>query len=103
MKLRDLKAYVVLGSFRTGQEKGQIQSMDPSSLMPGEQAKIVLGLSCDFATQGGCSCSSDRSIVVTVPDVSGKVEDLEKSSRTSPFEGAAGPASRRGSPNQEPP
>jgi hypothetical protein len=94
-KLRDLKAYVVIGSMRTGQQNGQIQTMDPSNLMPGEEAKIFLYLSCDFATGGGYR--SDNSIVVFIPDISGRTEALEKPSGMLPFD--AGPApSVRSSP-----
>jgi hypothetical protein len=98
MKLRELKAYVVIGSLRTGQNNGQIQTMDPSNLMPGEEAKIFLYLTCDFTTKSGYYPRGDNSIVVFLPDVSGKAEELEKPGATSPFEAAAGPSSRSSPP-----
>lgn len=98
VKLRDLKAYVVIGSLRTGQHNGQIQTMDPSYMMPGEQSKIFLYLSCDFATQGRTSTNGDRSIVVLLPDISGKAEDLEKPGGASPFDPGSGPIGRPSPP-----
>ncbi len=47
MKLRGLKALVVIGSLRSGDFNGQVQSMDPSDLVPGEESEIMLWLSCD--------------------------------------------------------
>ncbi len=98
VKLRDLKAYVVIGSLRTGQHNGQIQTMDPSNLMPGEEAKIFLYLSCDFAARGSYSSRGDNSIVVLLADVSGRAEDLEKPSGTLPFDAAPGPNVRSSPP-----
>lgn len=97
LKLRDLKAYVVIGSLRTGQHNGQIQTMDPSYMMPGEESKIFLYLSCDFAGQGHDSANGDSSIVVLIPDISGKAEDLEKPGVASPFDAAA-PSIRSSTP-----
>jgi hypothetical protein len=101
-KLRDLRAYVVIGSLRTGQNNGQIQTMDPSNLMPGEEAKIFLYLSCDFATRGGYSYRGDNSIIVILPDISGKAEDLEKPSDAAPFDAAARPNARSSTPAPTP-
>jgi hypothetical protein len=97
MKLRDLRAYVVVGSRRTGQHNGQIQTMDPSNLMPGEAAKIFLYLSCDFAGRGG-SYSGSSDLVVLLPDVSGRTENLEKPGTTPLFDAAERPGGPSSSP-----
>ena len=97
-KLRNLRAYVMIGSLRTGQNTGQIQTMDPSNLMPGEEAKIFLYLSCDFATRGGYSYRGDNSIVVIIPDISGKAEELEKPSDALPFDAPAHPGAQPSRP-----
>ena len=88
VKLRDLKAYVVIGSLNTGQHNGQIQTMDPSNLMPGEEARILLYLSCDFAQgrAGGSSRAADESVVVLLPDLGGKPEALARPDGSNPFE-----------------
>ena len=49
MKLRGLKALVLIGSVKSGDYNGQVQSMDPSDLVPGEESEIFLWLSCDWA------------------------------------------------------
>lgn len=104
-KLRDLRAYVVIGSLRTGQSNGNIQTMDPSNLMPGEEAKIFLYLSCDFATRGGYSYRDsyrDGSLIVVLADVSGKVEELERPGEASPFDAPAGTKGRPSPPTPTP-
>lgn len=101
MKLRDLRAYVVIGSQRTGQNNGQIQTMDPSNLMPGETAKIFLYLSCDFAGRGGYT-SSRNDLVVLLPDVSGRTESLEKPGTTPLFDAAESPGRLSSSPVSTP-
>ncbi len=87
LKLRGLRALVVIGSLRTGDLNGQVQSMDPSDLMPGEEAEIFLWLSCDWA--GKFPSSRNDSIVVLLPDVAGRTEEMARPDGTSPFEAPA--------------
>jgi hypothetical protein len=103
VKLRDLKAYVVIGSLHTGQHNGQVQTMDPSNLMPGEKAKIFLYLSCDFiqGRAGSSSGGADESTVVLLPDVGGKPEALERPDGSNPSETPA--SAKTAAPPRTPP
>lgn len=94
MKLRDLKALVVIGSLRTGDLNGQVQSMDPSDLMPGEESEIHLWLSCDWAQRAGTGRAEN--IVVLLPDVAGRTEEVAKPDGTNPFD--APPRAKAGAP-----
>ena len=48
MKLRGLKALVLIGSLKSGDYNGQVQSMDPSDLVPGKSPRS----SCGFRATG---------------------------------------------------
>jgi hypothetical protein len=87
LKLRGLKALVVIGSLRSGAYNGQVQSMDPSDLVPGEESEIFLWLSCDWA-QGATSMYRMRNeyVVVFLPDVAGRTEEVARPDGTNPFE-----------------
>ena len=85
MKLRGLKALVVIGSLRTGDLNGQVQSMDPSDLVPGEEAEIYMWLSCDWASRAGAG-TSRAGIIVLLPDVAGRTEEVARPDGSNPFE-----------------
>lgn len=87
-KLRNLRALVVIGSLRSGDANGQVQSMDPSDLVPGEESEIFLWLSCDWAGRSmgyGYKTQKDY-VLVAIADVAGKTEEVAKPDGTSPFE-----------------
>lgn len=89
VKLRKLRALVVVGSLASGDYNGQVQSMDPSDLFPGEEAQILLWLSCDWAYRAKSEARAYRStqeIVVVLPDVAGVPEDVTRPDGTNPFE-----------------
>ena len=87
VKLRGLRALVVIGSLRSGEANGQVQSMDPSDLVPGEESEILLWLSCDF-TQRTAPANRTRtdSVVVLLADVAGRTEEVARPDGTSPFD-----------------
>ena len=86
-KLRNLRALVVIGSLRSGSANGQVQTMDPSDLVPGEESEIFLWLSCDWAgrSTGSYQVRNDT-VVVALPDVAGRTEEVAKPDGTNPFE-----------------
>ena len=86
LKLRSLRALVAVGSLSSGEVGAQIQSMNPSDLMPGEQAEIYLWLSCDFRSRPSSTPApsyAGESFVVFLPDVAGRAEALEKPDESS--------------------
>lgn len=89
VKLRRLRALVVVGSLGSGDYNGQVQSMDPSDLVPGEEAEIHLWLSCDWTTRTSNQLRAYRStqeIVVVLPDIAGVVEEMTRPDGSNPFE-----------------
>ena len=64
MKLRGLKALVLIGSLKSGDYNGQVQSMDPSDLVPGEESEIFLWLSCDWAGKSSSFRTRNDSVLV---------------------------------------
>jgi len=95
-KLRNLRALVVIGSLKTGDMNGQVQTMDPADLVPGEEAEIYLSLSCDWAGRSsGTYLGRNDSLVALLPDVAGRVEEVEKPDGTNPFLPAKTPASAK--------
>jgi len=86
LKLRSLRALVVVGSLSSGEVGGQVQSMNPSDLMPGEQAEIYLWLSCDFRSRPSSApvpSYVEEAFAVFLPDVAGRAESLEKPDESS--------------------
>lgn len=95
-KLRGLKALVVIGSLRSGDYNGQVQSMDPSDLVPGEESEIMLWLSCDWAQRATSTyLMRNENILVVLADVAGRIEEVARPDGTNPFET---PAPARTSP-----
>jgi hypothetical protein len=87
VKLRGLKALVVIGSTRTGDYNGQVQSMDPSDLVPGEESEIFLWLSCDWAQRAASLYRArNQSVVVGLADVAGRIEEVARPDGSNPFE-----------------
>jgi hypothetical protein len=86
MKLRGLKALVLIGSLKTGDYNGQIQSMDPSDLTPGEESEIFLWLSCDWAGKASPYRSRSELVLVVIEDVAGRTEEVARPDGSSPFE-----------------
>lgn len=87
MKLRGLKALVMIGSLRSGDYNGQIQSMDPSDLVPGEEAEIFLWLSCDWAKRTTATyLMRNENVVVLLADVAGRTEEVARPDGANPFE-----------------
>lgn len=87
LKLRGLKALVVIGSLKTGDTNGQVQSMDPSDLVPGEESEIFLWLSCDWAQKAtSATRMRDENVLVLLADVAGHTEEVARPDGTSPFE-----------------
>ena len=87
MKLRDLKALVVIGSLRSGDTNGEVQSMDPSDLVPNEESEIFLWLSCDWAQKATSMYPTrNENVPVTLADVAGRAEEVARPDGTSPFE-----------------
>jgi len=82
-KLRHLKALVALADVSSGTKTERIESLDPPNLAPGEDASILLYVSCDYAN------ASSRFAAV-LRDISGTAEDLEKAGRENPFAKPAG-------------
>ena len=90
MKLGGLKALVVIGSPRSGDYNGQVQSMDPSNLGPGQESQIFLWLSCDWAQKAtSASGAGNEGVVVMLADVAGRTEEVARTGGTSPLETAA--------------
>lgn len=106
VKLRGLRALVVTGSLRSGEHNGQVQSMDPSDLVPGEESEIFLWLSCDWA-QKAVSANRVRyeKVVVMLADVAGRTEDVARPDGTNPFgtPASAPTAARARAPTAAPP
>ncbi len=91
MKLRGLKALVLIGSLRSGDTNGQVQTMDPSDLTPGEESEIFLWLSCDWAGQSSTFRTRNDAVLVMIADVAGRTEEVARPDGSSPFE-TPGPA-----------
>lgn len=81
LKLRGLKAHVLVGDLSTGQKNEQIQTMEPENILPGEEAEIHLYISCSWAGTPG----RNGRYVFLLDDVSGKAEELAKPDGTNPF------------------
>jgi len=87
LKLRGLKALVVIGSLRSGDHNGQVQSMDPSDLVPGEESEIFLWLSCDWAQRATSTyLMRNENVLVVLADVGGRTEEVARPDGTNPFE-----------------
>ena len=86
MKLRGLKALVLIGSIRSGDYNGQVQTMDPSDLVPGEESEIFLWLSCDWAGQASTFRTKNDAVLVMIADVAGRTEEVSKPDGSNPFE-----------------
>lgn len=101
LKLRSLKALVVIGSLRSGEHNGQIQSMNPSDLVPGEESEILLWLSCDWAHKAASTyLMRDERVLVVLADVAGRTEEVARPDGTNPFETPA--STRAASPAKKP-
>lgn len=81
LKLRNLKARVLIGDPYTGKKNEQIQTMDPENILPGEEAEIHLYISCGWVSHPEAS----GVYVFFLSDVSGKAEELAKPDGTNPF------------------
>ncbi len=93
LKLRGLKALVLIGSLRSSEHNGQVQSMNPSDLMPGEESEVFLWLSCDWAEKVTSSnLTKSENVLVVLADVAGRTEEVARPDGTNPFET---PAPRR--------
>ncbi len=87
MNLRGLKALVLIGSLRSGDYNGQVQTMDPSDLVPGEEAEIFLWLSCDWALRAKSAYRGGRdNVLVVLGDVAGHADEVARPDGSSPFE-----------------
>lgn len=86
MKLRGLKALVLIGSLRSGDHNGQVQTMDPADLVPGEESEIFLWLSCDWAGQGSTFRTPNDAVLVLIADVGGRTEEVARPDGSNPFE-----------------
>lgn len=87
LKLRGLKALVVIGSLRSGDANGQVQTMDPSDLVPGEEAEIMLWLSCDWAGKAAARYQYEgETVLVVLGDIAGRTEEVARPDGTNPFE-----------------
>jgi hypothetical protein len=87
MNLRGLKALVLIGSLRSGDYNGQVQTMDPSDLVPGEEAEIFLWLSCDWALRAaGANRVRSDNVLVVLADVAGHADEVAHPDGSSPFE-----------------
>lgn len=87
LKLRGLKALVVIGSLQSGEHNGQVQSMDPSDLVPGEESEIFLWLSCDWTEKAAPSSRMrGERVVAILADVAGRTEEVARPDGTNPFE-----------------
>jgi hypothetical protein len=101
IKLHGLKALVVIGSMRSGNYNGQVYSMDPSDLAPGEESEILLWLSCDWAQKAMSAYLVDNeNAVVLLADVAGRTEEVAHPGGASPS-GSPTPA-RTASPARKP-
>jgi len=86
MKVRGLKALVVIGSLHSGDTNGEVQSMDPSDLAPGEESRIFLWLSCDWAQKAASTFPTrNENVPVTLADVAGRTEEVARPDGTSPL------------------
>lgn len=75
MKLRGLKALVVIGSVRSGDNNGEVQSMGPSELAAGEESEILIWLSCDWAQKATSAYPMrNENVPVMLGDVAGRTE-----------------------------
>src|SRR5512140_435413 len=86
MKLRGLKALVLIGSVKSGDYNGQVQSMDPSDLVPGEESEIFLWLSCDWAGKSSSFRTRNDGVLVLIADVAGRTEEVARPDGSNPFE-----------------
>ena len=77
-KLRDLRALVLLFDQSTNRTIERMESVHPSNLGPGDEARIFLYLSCDDAHIGS-------TYLALLRDVSGTAEDLARPGRENPF------------------
>lgn len=106
LKLRGLKALVVIGSLRSGDYNGQVQTMDPSDLVPGEESEILLWLSCDWAERATSAYRlRNESVLVLLADVAGRTEEVARPGATNPFEtpASAKPAAPARTPTPDAP
>jgi hypothetical protein len=85
-RLRGLKALVLVGSAKSGDVTGQVQTMDPSDLAPGEEAEITLWLSCDGAGKVSTFRAPNDAIPVVLGDVAGRTEEVAKPEAANPLE-----------------
>jgi len=87
LKLRNLKAYVAIGSLRSGDMNGQVQTMDPSDLVPGGESEIFVYLSCDWVEKLSQKYRlKDQGIVVFIADVAGRTEEVARPDGSNPFD-----------------
>lgn len=102
-KLRNLRAYVAIGSVKSGDMNGQVQTMDPSDLVPGEESEVLVYLSCDWVEKLSQKFRlKDQGIVVFIVDVAGSAEDVAKPDGSNPFETPAAKAPAGRSPAKRP-
>jgi hypothetical protein len=102
-KLRNLRAYVAIGSVRSGDMNGQVQTMDPSDLVPGEESEVFVFLSCDWVEKLSQKFRlKDQGIVVFIVDVAGRTEDVAKPDGSNPFETPAAKPPAVRSPAKKP-
>jgi len=87
LKIRNLRAAVLIGNIRTGAKNEQIQTTDPENILPGERASIDLYLSCDSLAHGprGSRQWSSNDIIVLLRDVAGRAEPLARPDPSKPF------------------
>ena len=86
VKLRGLKALVLIGSLKSGDYNGQVQSMGPSDLVPGEESEIFLWLSCDWAGKSSAFRTRNDAVLVLIADVAGRTEEVARPDGSNPFE-----------------
>lgn len=86
LKLRGLRALVLIGSLKSGDYNGQVQSMDPSDLVPGEESEIFLWLSCDWAGKSSAFRTRNDAVLVLIADVAGRTEEVARPDGSNPFE-----------------
>lgn len=78
-KISGLRALVVLRHRYTGQTVERIESTDPPNLMPGEEAKVLVVMSCDSAAVSMGQWAG------YLRDVSGNAEELARPGKENPF------------------
>jgi hypothetical protein len=81
LKLRGIKAAVLIGNTRTGDKTERIESMDPADILPKETSRLQMFVSCDLlAAKSGYGSPIRRrdDVVVVLRDVSGRAEPLAR-------------------------